>query len=172
MSPLAQRRPVVLAATLVTLSPGCSFIFSQGPLPEASHYQQIDCSGYVPPVLDTIWGGLNAIGALSAWSTSQNEWNKTSHPAPRDAVIGVGLTWLVLSGASAIYGYKIASDCDAVHAGTYGRHRPRSSSTLSSPTVRPLPPPVIPAAPSAPAAPADAAAPLPAAPQRVDPDEP
>jgi hypothetical protein len=59
-------------------------------------------------VLDTIWGGLNGLGALSAVGTSQNEWNADYS---RGSVIVTGLLWLGVSGASAIYGYSKVGEC-------------------------------------------------------------
>ncbi len=87
---------------------GCSWIFTQGPPPadrESPVYY--DCStSYAPPVLDTIWGGLNALGAISALASSDE---KTSQN--RGAVVGVGLAWVVISGLSAYYGYSKVSEC-------------------------------------------------------------
>jgi len=107
------KRPATCAVAVVTsLSiSGCSFIFSEGPPPNHQRLPYFDCStSYAPPVLDTIWGGLNGLGAIAAMGSSDEEW-KADQGSDRSTVIGVGLVWLAVSGASAIYGYSKVGQC-------------------------------------------------------------
>ena len=100
----------VALTTAVSFS-GCSFIFSEGPPPNHQQLPYFDCStSYAPPVLDTIWGGLNGIGALTALGTSEAEW-QSNNTSDRSTVIAVGLIWLAVSGASAVYGYQKVGAC-------------------------------------------------------------
>ena len=62
-------------------------------------------------MIDTIWAGLNGLGALVAAGTSQAEWNSKPEFGSRSVTIASGLVWLGLSGASAIYGYSNAQKC-------------------------------------------------------------
>lgn len=103
---------VLILGILGSQLAGCSFLFSKGP-PSDSDYRRemsLDCSGYTLPVLDTIWAGLNGLGALTAASMSQGEWDK-KYSYSRSETMAVGLVWLGISGASAIYGYTKAHEC-------------------------------------------------------------
>jgi hypothetical protein len=90
---------------------GCSFIFSSAPPPDDQREAYFDCAGYAEPVIDTIWAGLNGLGALVAAGTSQADWNSKPEFGSRSVTIASGLIWLGLSGASAIYGYSNAQKC-------------------------------------------------------------
>jgi hypothetical protein len=82
----------VALATCASVS-GCSFIFSEGPPPQHERMPYFDCStSYAPPVLDT-------------------EWKMNGNTTERSTVIGVGLVWLAVSGAAAIYGYNKVGAC-------------------------------------------------------------
>ena len=103
---------------------GCSFLFSKGPKSDSDYGTHPgDCSGYALPVLDTVWAGLNGIGAMTAASTSQVEWDSKKEYASRSTTIAVGLLWLGIYGASAIYGYSNASKCSEAMADTEDRPR-------------------------------------------------
>jgi hypothetical protein len=109
-----QSRGIWLVLALAVLSSqvtACSLLFSKEPPPLEERFGDFDCSGYTAPVLDTIWAGLNLIGAMSAAGTSQTDWDRTQHTASRGVTIGVGLAWFGISGVSAAYGYKMASAC-------------------------------------------------------------
>jgi hypothetical protein len=100
----------VAVLTCLSVS-GCSFIFSEGPPPSHERLPYFDCStSYAPPVLDTIWAGLNGLGAAVAAGQSDAEW-KQNNSSDRGTVVGVGLVWLAVSGASAIYGYNKVAAC-------------------------------------------------------------
>jgi len=110
---------------------GCSFIFVRGPPSDRPQYGAIDCtSSVVAPVLDLVWAGLNGTGALQAASTSQATWDANTTTS-RGAVIGIGLTWLVVSGVSAIYGFKTTEAC-------------RRAVAAQSTRLPPPPPPTFP----------------------------
>jgi hypothetical protein len=134
---------VIVLGILGSQLAGCSFLFSKGPKSDSDYgTQPSDCSGYALPVLDTVWAGLNGIGAMTAASTSQAEWDSKKEFASRSTTIAVGLLWLGISGASAIYGYSNASKCSEAMADTEDRPRylPRPRRTEPSrPTYSPPP---------------------------------
>jgi hypothetical protein len=57
-------------------SAGCSYMAAYGPPPDYREVQSFDCTGYTLPVFDTIWAGLNALGAAIAATTSDEDWQK------------------------------------------------------------------------------------------------
>lgn len=101
----------VLLVTLVLGLGGCSFLFSKPPSDEYRPRGDVDCSGYALPILDTMWAGLNGIGALRAASTDDATWRRQSQPYDRSLVMVVGVGWLVVSGLSAIHGYGNGAAC-------------------------------------------------------------
>jgi hypothetical protein len=144
---LKLKRPATSAVALLTsLSvSGCSFIFSEGPPPNHQRLPFFDCStSYAPPVLDTVFGGLFALSAVSVVGTSDTEW-KRENPATetsRSSVIVVNVVMLGLLGASAIYGYSKVGQC-----------RPAKDQLMlrmmrpAAPQAWPPPPPGYPAPP-------------------------
>jgi hypothetical protein len=133
---------VVAVATSVSLS-GCSFIFSQGPPPNHERLPYFDCStSYVPPVLDTVWAGLNGLGAVIAAGQSEAEWRSKNNYS-QSTVIASGLIWLGVSGASAIYGYSKAGSCNEARAQLMLRQS-RPAPTPSWPPPPGYPPPGYP----------------------------
>jgi hypothetical protein len=125
---------------------GCSFLVVSGPPSNHASLASFDCSeSNAVPVLDTIWAALNGIGAISAAGDSSNP--------NQGQIIGVGLSWLAISGAAAIYGYTKVSQCKAAR-----REREERFANSGDPASPPAPMPA--AAPPAPAAgPAPSAAP-------------
>jgi len=102
------RVTVALVISIAVLSnQGCSFMFVKGPpkepMAQKSYFQCSEGNGW--PIFDTVWAALNGIGALSAAGSSEEE-----NP-DRGQIIAVGAAWLVLSGASAIYGFGRTSAC-------------------------------------------------------------
>jgi hypothetical protein len=132
--------------TLVVLSvslASCSFAFSKGPSDDEDVY--FHCSGYALPMLDTIWAGLNGIGAMTAANASDAAW-KRDHPGyDRSTVMLSGFTWMFVSGASAMYGYHIASICADAKEGKVDerrfRYRPSHSERYRAPAALRPPPP-------------------------------
>jgi hypothetical protein len=139
----------VAVLTSVSLT-GCSFIFSEGPPPNHERLPYFDCStSYAPPVLDTIWAAANGLGAASAAGTSEAKWN-AENSTSRDAVIAVGLIWLGVSGASAIYGYNKVASCRQAKDQMMLRMMQRQQQppqTWPPPPGYPAPPPGYPAPP-------------------------
>jgi len=104
------KRVVGIAATiaLVSLQSGCSFLFVHGPPSNHAELASFDCSesnGW--PIFDVIWAGLNGLGAATAGDTPEMTSNGGTSTGPsQDEVVAVGVTWLVVSGISAIYGFS------------------------------------------------------------------
>jgi hypothetical protein len=106
------RRAVTAVLLFASVSNfGCSLMLTQGPPANHAELPYFDCTtSYAPPVLDTIWGGLNLLGALTAAG-------RTDADLPnRSTVMAVGLGWALLSGASAIYGYTRVAACQEAKA--------------------------------------------------------
>jgi hypothetical protein len=164
---LAFTRPCLCTVALVTSvsTGGCSFIFSEGPPVQHQRLPYFDCStSYAPPVLDTIWGGLNGIGALVALGQTDAEWNRNNGNNNRSAVVGIGLGWLALSGASALYGYSKVGACHAAKEQLMLRLSRPSAPPSWPPPGYPPPPPGYP-----PPSPQPVPAPQPAPPTPVPP---
>lgn len=101
-----------LILMLMSLSfAGCSFLFSKGPPDDYREQGYFDCSGNAAPVLDTVWAGLNGLGAVIAASSSDASWKQQGQTSDRSTTVAVGVMWLAVSGASAIYGYHNAAAC-------------------------------------------------------------
>lgn len=137
----------VLTLALVVQSSGCSFMFVHGPPEHHAEMPTFDCSdGAGWPVFDVIWAALNGIGAASA--AGSEEMNEMNEGASRGQVIGVGLAWLVISGASAIYGFGKVGECrNAKQQLAERNYNPGSPATVS-----PVPAPGRPRPAGAPAA--------------------
>ena len=157
--------PLVLVMSASIASSGCSYIFSKGPPDDHRRLRYFDCStSYAPPVLDTIWAGLNGLGALNAASSSDAEWTSTYS---RGATMAVGLVWLMLSGSSAFYGYSQVSSCNEARNQMIMRMNnryPNEPRSWPPPPPRSFPPPAP--------APADPPPEAPPAPQPAPPSAP
>ena len=141
-------RQVVFGALAVSFA-GCSFVFSKGPPDDYKEVSHFDCSGYTAPVLDTIWAALNGLGALNAAGASGREWKQQNQSYDQSTVVGVGLMWLAISGASAIYGYHNASACEDAKEEVEEMLSEEMPRYRTRRRVRHLPP-KLPAAPSPP----------------------
>jgi len=152
------KRPGLAIAMIVTLSlqSGCSFLFVKGPPANHAKLASVDCSdSNAWPVLDTIWAGLNGLGAVTAAgdATTPNQGQ----------VIGVGLAWLAVSGISAIYGFSQVSACSDARRQHDEQLEPRGLAGRAPDPDAPGPPLTAPASAPMRAAPAAARAPAPAA---------
>lgn len=142
----------LIAIMIVALlfDPGCSFLFVKGPPEQHAQMSSFDCSeSNAWPVIDTIWAGLNGLGAISAGndSTTPNQ----------SQVIAVGVSWLVVSGISAIYGFGKVSACNEARRQREERYQRAMGVPGAPPVPAAAPAPAAPgAAPAAPAAPAPA----------------
>ena len=121
------RRALWMCLALACAAPalgGCSFVFSEGP-PASTGSSMArtagDCStSKVPPVLDTIFTGLQV--ARTGLALAADERAYKGSPLSQEADIGIGLGLTALFLGSAIYGYSASSSCsdvksdDAPHA--------------------------------------------------------
>jgi hypothetical protein len=97
------------AVSAMSLLPGCSYLFSQGPPPDHRELNHIECSThYAPPVVDTVWATLNGLGMVNALTTPDDKWTSSVN---QSTVIAYSLVWLALSGSSAFYGYSKVGEC-------------------------------------------------------------
>ena len=171
LSPRADEARARLTTLLVPLiiltlfTSGCSFLFSKGPKPdEYDDMGNIDCSGYTAPVLDAIWAGLNAIGAMQAAAATDETWKRDQPEYDRSTVMTSGFLWLAISGTSAIYGLSNASACERARAEMLTNSRRRHRYQREGYEPQRLPPltggprPAAAPAPPAPTAPASAPA--------------
>src|SRR5258708_26979607 len=68
---MAAWRPVTVAAA-ICLASGCSFMFSEGAPDDRRARESFQCAeSYAPPVVDTIAGGLLALGAINAAASKE-----------------------------------------------------------------------------------------------------
>jgi hypothetical protein len=98
-------KSAVVAMVIANLSSaGCSFIFSESPPPNHRQMTYFKCaSNIAPPIVDAAWAGVNGLAAAGALVDPKTE--------RRGATIGVGLTWLAVSGAAALYGFHKVGEC-------------------------------------------------------------
>jgi hypothetical protein len=116
----------------LVLHSGCSFLFVNGPPENHAGLATFECSeskGW--PTFDAIWAALNGIGAASAFADNENP--------DQGQIVAVGLAWLAVSGASAVYGYSKVSDC---HKAKRARDERYSGRGVAGPaTAAAIPPP-------------------------------
>ncbi len=145
----------------VMLQSGCSFMFVEGPPAKHAERASFECStSNAAPMVDTISAAVNGLGvALAA-----NEDRMLN----REQDMKVNLTWLAVSGISAIYGFRKVSQCkDAKRLRNERYESERNPAPVSASAASgeaPAPGPVAPAASGiAPVRTAPATAPAPAA---------
>lgn len=95
----------ILVAMIFALSlNGCGFIFVNGPPDGQENMNYFNCTeSQVGPILDGVWAGLNASGAVLA-ATNPDEYQNSG------TIIASGLIWTGVSGAAAIVGQNKISD--------------------------------------------------------------
>jgi hypothetical protein len=136
---------LLLMATIGT--GGCSWIFVNAPPNNHESLPYFDCtSSNAAPVLDTIWGALNAIGAISAAATPDEKWN---YATSKSSTMIVGLLWTAVMIPSAIYGYSNVSKCnqakERIMLRQYRSQEPSPLRKEPSPPNAEPPPPATPA---------------------------
>ncbi len=122
----------VAASTIVAInSVGCSFAFVNAAPDHAAQapaQQPVECtSGRAAPVIDTIIGAYQLVRTGYALQADDSDYSGTGFT--READIGLGLGFMTLFTASAIYGYSLTSEC----AGLKERHALAASESWSPP---------------------------------------
>jgi len=111
--------PTALCLSLVAALPGCSFLFTTAPKhaePPPAEYVPHECTtSKAAPIIDTVIAGLEGIRTGYALAADQSAYEQA--PISRGADIALGLGFLALFSASAIYGYSITSECARRHHG-------------------------------------------------------
>jgi hypothetical protein len=156
---------VALALTSGLISPGCSFVFTDGPPRNHQEISYFECSGsYAVPVGDIVAASLVGLWGGYALSKSEESWKEVSD-GDRPKTVGVTLMLVALAGMSAAYGIKKVSECKHAKADMMVRLYQAAPAPVPSwppPYTYPYPPPYP--APS-PAPPAPAPVPGPPAPE-------
>jgi hypothetical protein len=102
---------LVLCAVAAAATNGCSFLFVDGPPPNAKKLRAFNCtSSNSWPTTDVILGGLTLLDGLGAVTSASQTTSGTSNNANYVAA-GVALGGAALFAASAATGYKNASAC-------------------------------------------------------------
>lgn len=98
-----------LAGVMLAGTPGCSFIFTQGPRRDYREHAYVDCSTTMaPPVIDTIFGGLLGIGAAVV-ATSPPGRNQSD--GNHRLVSAIAIAEAAVAAGSAVYGYQRTAAC-------------------------------------------------------------
>jgi hypothetical protein len=123
-------------AALCAGSAGCSFIFVRGPPSQPRQTRVVDCTtSRVAPVLDTIFGGLEAVRTGVALAASDANYQNTS--INRSADIGLGLAFTGLFVGSAVYGYIETGRCDDIKTKSESTESSDEESSKSKPSSTP-----------------------------------
>ena len=103
---VSRRLPVLLLVAVLPLATSaCGWLLVQGPPTGHEQMSAFSCTeSDVAPALDLVWGGLNVVGAALAASSPDSYEN----PGQIEAV---GIGWGVVSGMSAMSGFKKAKEC-------------------------------------------------------------
>ncbi len=93
---------------------GCSFLFVKAPPIGYQDMEYFPCTeSKTVPVLDGVWAGLNALGAILALADNET--------ADRGRVVLVGTSWAVVSGGAMLWGSQRVDECRAAKAEVAGR---------------------------------------------------
>jgi hypothetical protein len=98
--------------------PGCSFLFTTAPRhPEPSaQFDSNKCTtSKAAPIADTLIAGLEVARTGFALSADNSTYDRA--PISRAADVGLGVGFVALFGASAIYGYYVTGACSARRQG-------------------------------------------------------
>jgi len=115
------------ALLLAVATSGCSFVFVEGPPARYLEMDSFTCTeGNAVPIVDALWGGGSALGAINAWI----------EPTTRDRteVMLLGSGMALVATASAVVGFRRRAACRAARL-EVARTRQRRS-----PAFEPAPP--------------------------------
>jgi|GEM_PF-1598062 len=110
----------VLMLSLLAGVQGCSLLFTTAPksAPSSagatSEYESSNCTtSRAAPVVDTVIAGLEGVRTGLAMAADDRDY--ANSPISREADIALGVGFLALFTASAIYGYYVTGECSKVH---------------------------------------------------------
>lgn len=99
---------------VAALLPGCSFLFTTAPKhaePSAQFESNKCTTSKAAPIADTLIAGLEGARIGIALSADQSTYDNA--PISRTADVGLGVGFLALFAASAVYGYYVTGECSA-----------------------------------------------------------
>ena len=99
---------------LTGLLPGCSFLFTTAPkhAESSAQFESNKCTtSKAAPIVDTLITGLEGVRTGIALSADNSAYDKAL--ISRGADVGLGIGFMALFGASAIYGYYVTGECSA-----------------------------------------------------------
>lgn len=101
---------VVLLAAAVLGASGCGYLLVNGPPENHEQLNYFSCTeSDAGPVLDAVWAGLNAAGAVAiALDPDEYEYN---YDVSSTAGILVGAGWTIFSGGAAMAGFQKTRNC-------------------------------------------------------------
>jgi len=105
-----------LLLALTGVLPGCSFLFTTAPKQADSPAEFVSkkcTTSKAAPIVDTVIAGLEGVRTGIAVAADKSVYENA--PISRGADIGLGLGFLALFGASAIYGYYVTGECSSRH---------------------------------------------------------
>jgi hypothetical protein len=167
----------LVAATSALPLSGCSFLFLDRPSQYKSGEKTTCTTTYELPAIDTGFALLHIVSIAVLASASGDAYGGEKN---RSSLAQVDLTWLIVQGGSAIFGFSWVGECkDLVGDVGFGtrpvrpaprpRPRPIAPATDASSPQPAQPTPPVPPAPAAPAAAPEEPAPqAPRVPQRID----
>jgi len=109
-----------LIVGLVAVLPGCSFLFTTAPksapspAESTSEYESSKCTtSKAAPVVDSVITGLEVARTVYALTADESAYDNA--PIGRGADVALGLGFMALFGASAIYGFYVTGECSKHH---------------------------------------------------------
>jgi hypothetical protein len=167
----------VAAVTVLPLS-GCSFVFFDRPSQYRSHEKTTCTTSAALPTLDVSLALFHLVSLAVLASASGDAYGGEKS---RNALAQIDVSWLIIHGASAGWGFSWASECKEL-VGDEAGFRTTPMRVAPRPRPRPIPPPAnesspqpaqptlpVPPAQAEPAAAPEAPAPqTPRVPQRID----
>ena len=101
---------------LAGVLPGCSFLFTTAPKHADSPAEFVSnkcTTSKAAPIVDSVLAGLEGVRTGVALAADKSAYQNA--PISRGADIGLGLGFLALFGASAIYGFYVTGECSSRH---------------------------------------------------------